>query len=78
MRRASSDTWSSRPTKLLEEKQFGEDDQAERSEFAVGDDIGVVRLSVSGAIAIREVKSGDDVRIARERGLQLVQRADRA
>jgi len=44
--------------RLFEESSFGEDDQRERNEFVVGDDLGVVRLSVSGAIAMREVRDG--------------------
>lgn len=48
---------ASTPIRLLEESQFGEDDQRERSEFAVSDDFGVVRLGVSGAIAVREVRA---------------------
>jgi hypothetical protein len=43
---------------LLKESEFGEDDQRERAEYTVGDDLGVVRLAASGAIAMREVKAG--------------------
>jgi hypothetical protein len=43
---------------LLKESDFGEDDQRERSEYTVGDDVGVVRLATSGAITLREVRSG--------------------
>ncbi|MDB4933887.1 MAG: hypothetical protein JWP87_859 [Labilithrix sp.] len=49
---------TSSPTKLLKESEFGDDDQRERSEYTVGDDVGVVRLGVSGAVTLREVKSG--------------------
>ncbi len=45
-------------TWLLKESDYGEDDQRERSEYTVGDDIGVVRLSVAGALSLREVRSG--------------------
>ena len=45
-------------TALLKEADFGEDDQRERAEYTVGDDLGVVRLAVSGAVAMREVKAG--------------------
>ncbi len=45
-------------TKLLKESDYGEDDQRERPEYTVGDDIGVVRLSVAGALSLREVRSG--------------------
>lgn len=43
---------------LLKESDFGEDEQRERSEYTVGDDVGVVRLAVSGAVSLREVKGG--------------------
>ena len=45
-------------TSLLKESDYGEDDQRERSEYTVGDDVGVVRLSVAGAVSLREVRSG--------------------
>jgi hypothetical protein len=44
--------------RLIRESDFGEDEQRERSEYAVGDDFGVVRLASSGALAFREVKDG--------------------
>lgn len=43
---------------LLREKDFGEDDQRERGEFVVGDELGLVRLANSGAVAYRETKGG--------------------
>ena len=43
---------------LLKESDFGEDDQRERAEYTVADDVGVVRLATSGAVTIREVKEG--------------------
>ncbi|HSO39827.1 MAG TPA: hypothetical protein VLT33_45180 [Labilithrix sp.] len=43
---------------LLKESEFGEDDQRERAEYTVGDDLGVVRLAASGAMALREIKGG--------------------
>lgn len=43
---------------VVREADFGEDEQRELSEFTVGDDVGVVRLSRSGAIAVRELKGG--------------------
>lgn len=43
---------------LIRESDFGEDEQRERSEYTVGDDLGVVRLASSGALAFREVKEG--------------------
>lgn len=45
-------------TSLLKESEFGEDEQRERSEYTVGDDVGVVRLSVGGAVSMREVHAG--------------------
>ena len=41
---------------LLKESEFGDDDQRERAEYTVGDDLGVVRLAASGAIAVREIR----------------------
>jgi hypothetical protein len=43
---------------LLKESDFGEDDQRERAEYTVGDDLGVVRLAASGAMVMREIKGG--------------------
>lgn len=43
---------------LFEEKEFGEDEQRERADFSAGDELGTVRLGVSGAITLREVKGG--------------------
>jgi hypothetical protein len=45
-------------TSLLKESDFGEDEQRERAEYTVGDDLGVVRLATSGALAIREMRGG--------------------
>jgi hypothetical protein len=47
-----------KPTQLLKESEFGDDDQRERSDYTVGDDVGVVRLGVSGAVTMREVRAG--------------------
>lgn len=56
----SSDGGSGRasPVALLREADFGDDEQRERSEYTVGDEVGVVRLGASGALAYREVKDG--------------------
>ena len=43
---------------LLKESDFGEDEQRERTEYTAGDDLGVVRVASSGALAIREVRDG--------------------
>lgn len=43
---------------LLRESDFGDDEQRERAEFTVGDDVGVVRLATSGTLSLREVRSG--------------------
>lgn len=45
-------------TALLRESDFADDEQRERSEYTVGDELGVVRLASSGAFAYREVKDG--------------------
>jgi hypothetical protein len=50
---------------LLNESDFGEDEQRERSEYTSGDDVGVVRLSVSGAVTLREVRAGSPEPIRR-------------
>ncbi|AKV00005.1 hypothetical protein AKJ09_06668 [Labilithrix luteola] len=46
------------PLPLLPDKDFGDDELRERAEYTVGDDLGVVRVASSGAVAIREVKDG--------------------
>ena len=58
--RTASDGGSAAPpvVPLLNESDFGDDDQRERPEYTVGDDVGVLRLGASGAIALREVRSG--------------------
>ncbi|MBX3191761.1 MAG: hypothetical protein KF819_32525 [Labilithrix sp.] len=43
---------------VLKDSDFGEDEQRERAEFTVGDDLGVVRLATSGALAVRELHGG--------------------
>ena len=55
---AGVDAGVSPVTQLLKESEFGDDDQRERSEYTVGDDVGVVRLGASGAITLREVRGG--------------------
>jgi len=45
----------SAPVAMLTEAEFGEDEQRERAEYTVGDDLGVVRLATSGAVAVREL-----------------------
>lgn len=42
------------PVVMMREADFGEDDQRELSEYNVGDELGVVRLAISGAVAVRE------------------------
>jgi hypothetical protein len=53
-----ADAGASPVMQLLKESDFGEDDQRERSEYTVGDDVGVVRLGTSGAVTLREVRGG--------------------
>jgi hypothetical protein len=43
---------------VFKESEFGDDEQRERAEFSVGDDVGIVRLGASGAIAWREIVAG--------------------
>ncbi len=42
-------------TPMVREADFGDDEPRERADYTVGDDIGVVRLGVSGALSVREV-----------------------
>ena len=46
------------PISVVRESEFGEDEQRELSEYTVGDDVGVVRLAVSGGLALREIAGG--------------------
>lgn len=46
------------PVTMMRDNDFGEDEQRELSEYTVIDDVGFVRLSASGALAIRELTSG--------------------
>jgi hypothetical protein len=43
---------------VMRERDFGEDDQRELAPYTVGDDVGFVRLGMSGALALREVTGG--------------------
>lgn len=43
------------PVPFLVDSEFGEDEQRERSDYTVGDDLGVVRLASSGSMAVREL-----------------------
>lgn len=43
---------------LLREAEFGDDEQRERADYTVGDELGIVRLATSGAIALRELRDG--------------------
>jgi hypothetical protein len=40
---------------VMRERDFGEDEQRELATYTVGDDVGFVRLGMSGALAFREV-----------------------
>jgi hypothetical protein len=46
------------PVTVVRDDDFGEDEQRELAEYNVGDDVGVVRLAASGALALREVLAG--------------------
>lgn len=48
-----------RPTfTLVREADFGDDDEREHYPYTVGDDLGIVRLASSGALALRRVPKG--------------------
>jgi hypothetical protein len=48
-----------RPTvAVLRDSDFGEDEEREHDTYSVGDDLGLVRIGESGAIAIRELRQG--------------------
>ncbi len=47
-----------RPISVLKDSDFGDDEAREHAEYAVDEDLGVVRLATSGAIAVREIKDG--------------------
>ena len=51
-------TRTAEPIVMIKEGDFGEDDQRELSEYNVGDEMGLVRLAMSGAIAVRETSDG--------------------
>lgn len=55
---SSSSPSSREPIVMIKEGDFGEDDQRELSEYNVGDEMGLVRLAMSGAIAVRETVDG--------------------
>jgi hypothetical protein len=55
---AATDAGRPSAAPLIREADFGDDEQRERSEYTVGDDLGVVRLGASGSLAFREVKDG--------------------
>lgn len=48
------------PISLLVDTDFGEDEQRERSDYTIGDELGVVRLASSGSVVVREL-SGNTV-----------------
>ena len=53
---AGADAGRAAAMQLLKESDFGEDDQRERAEYTVSDDVGVVRLATSGSLTLREVR----------------------
>ena len=55
---ALEDKGAVKPTTVLKDSEFGEDEQRELSEFTTADGPGFVRLAASGAIALREVNAG--------------------
>jgi hypothetical protein len=46
------------PMVAIRDKDFGDDDEREHHAYSVGDDLGVVRVGDSGAIALREISHG--------------------
>lgn len=44
-----------KPVEMLREKDFGSDERRDLAEYTVGDDVGVLRIADSGALAIREL-----------------------
>lgn len=44
-----------KPIEVLREKDFGDDEARDTSEYTVGDDVGFVRVGDSGSVAFREV-----------------------
>lgn len=47
------------PITLVRESEFGEEEQRELAEYAVGEDVGVVRLSTTGSLSVREILGGE-------------------
>ena len=43
---------------VVRESDFGEDEQRELAEYTAGEDVGFVRLGMSGAVAVRELSGG--------------------
>jgi len=46
------------PTAAIRDSDFGDDDEREHDAYSIGDDLGLVRIGSSGALAIREVPRG--------------------
>lgn len=46
------------PRVVSRESDFGEDEEREHDAFAVGDDLGLVRVGLSGVVSLREVPHG--------------------
>ncbi len=46
------------PLTVLRESEFGDDEQRELAEYTVGEDVGIVRLGMSGTIGVREITKG--------------------
>lgn len=46
------------PLTVVREGDFGDDEQRELAQYTVGDDVGVVRIGGSGAVAVREIVGG--------------------
>jgi len=46
------------PVVVIRDADFGEDDERDHYPYTIGDDLGIVRVADSGAVAIREVPRG--------------------
>ncbi len=46
------------PTVAIRDKDFGDDDEREHEAYVFGDDLGIVRVSDSGTISMREISHG--------------------
>src|SRR5207253_2821617 len=55
---ATGEGSASRPTVLLRDADFGDDEERDHDVYTSGDDLGIVRVGGAGSVAIRE-RAGD-------------------